>query len=153
MRRVGFAVGRTVFQVGRRHQILQHNLLPLRNLVELIEVDKCKRGESEVQVGFVFEVDAVVVVFSQLARQQDAAEARLAAPLPAYEQRHQRIARELSLTHPHGHHRAHPQMEQLRPLVVVAAHTPCQRLHSVGAVPLRQVVQIVVHWVVRLDVV
>ena len=47
---VGLAVGRTIVQFGCRDEILQHNLLPLGNLVELVEIDERKRGETEVQV-------------------------------------------------------------------------------------------------------
>ena len=81
---IGCAVGRTVLQVARRHEVLQHDLLPLGDLVELIEVDQRKRGQPEVQVVLVLEIDAVVVVFALVSRQQDPTETRLAATLPAY---------------------------------------------------------------------
>ena len=81
---VCLAVGRPVFQVSGRHEIFQHDLLPLGNLVKLIKVDEGKRGQSEVQVCLVFEVDAVVVVLTLVTRQQDAAERGLAAALSPY---------------------------------------------------------------------
>ena len=69
---VGLAVGRAVFQVGGRHEVFQDNLLPLGDLVELVEVDEGEAGQAEVQVALVLEVDAVVVVLALLSWQQDA---------------------------------------------------------------------------------
>ena len=84
MAAIGLAVWWAVFQIGCRHEVFQHNLLALGNLVKLVEVDKCKRRQSEVQVRLVLEVDAVVVIFALVARQQDATERRLAAALATY---------------------------------------------------------------------
>ena len=80
---VGLAVGWAVLEVGGGDKVFQHNLLSLCNLVELVEVDEGETGEPEVQVAFVLEVDAVVVILAKLPRQQDSAEGGLAAPLSA----------------------------------------------------------------------
>ena len=78
------AVGRAVLEVGGGNEVLQHDLLTLRYLVELVEIDERERGQSQVQVALVLEVDAVIVVFALIPRQQDTAETRLAAALTAY---------------------------------------------------------------------
>ena len=83
----GLAIRRTELHVGRRQQILQHNLLRRAGLVELIDVDQRKRGERDVQVELILEVDLVIIVVAQFGRQQDLAEARLATPLAANQQR------------------------------------------------------------------
>ena len=84
MTRIGLAVRRTVFQVGGRYEVLQYHLLSLGYLIELVEIDQCERGQSEVQVVLILEVDAVVVVLTLVARQQDATERGLATALTAY---------------------------------------------------------------------
>ena len=61
---IGLAVRWAIFQIGGRYEILQHDLLALGDLVKLIEVDQRKRGQTQVQVVLVLEVDAVVVVFT-----------------------------------------------------------------------------------------
>ena len=38
----GLAIGRTELHVGRRQQVLQHNLLRRGGLVELVDIDECK---------------------------------------------------------------------------------------------------------------
>ena len=153
MGRVGLAVGWTVFQLGSREQIFQHNLLALGNLVELVQIDESEAGQSEVEVTLVLEVDAVVVVVHQFSGHQDATEARLATALPAYQQRHEGIAAQLALAQPHGHHRAHPDAEQVGPLLVVVGYAQGQGCHSVFAIPRAHLLQIVVDGVVELDVV
>ena len=80
---IGLAVRWTVLQVGGRHEVLQHNLLTLGNLVELVEIDECKRRQPEVQVVLTLEVDAVVVVLTLFPGQQRPAEGGLAATLPS----------------------------------------------------------------------
>ncbi len=74
VRGIGLAVRRTVFQVGRRDEVLQHDLLALCHTVELIEVDQRERRQPEAQVALALEVDTVVLVVHQVARQQDTAE-------------------------------------------------------------------------------
>ena len=80
---IGFAVGRAVLEVGGGDEVLQHNLLALGYLVELVEVDEGEAGQAEVQVALVLEVDAVVVVLALLPGQEDSAEGSLAATLSA----------------------------------------------------------------------
>ena len=64
MTRKSLAVRWAIFQIGGRYEVLQHDLLTLGDLIELIEIDERKRGQTQVQVVFVLEVDAVVVVFT-----------------------------------------------------------------------------------------
>ena len=84
MRGIGRTVRRTVFQVGGGYEIFQHNLLALGYLVKLIEVDKGERRQTQVQVMFVLEVDAVIIVFAHVPGKQYPAETRLAAALTTY---------------------------------------------------------------------
>ena len=81
------AIRRTELHVARRQQVFQHNLLRIGGLVKLVDVDKRKRGQRDVQVELVLEVQLVVVVVAQFWRQQNLAEARLATTLTANQQR------------------------------------------------------------------
>ena len=92
----GLAVGRTELDVARRQQVLQHDLLRVGGLVELIDVDQRKRGQRDVQVELILEVQFVIVVVAQFRRQQDLAETCLAATLTTNQQRRQRIASQAS---------------------------------------------------------
>ena len=56
--------------------------LAMIELVGEVDVDERKRGQRDVQVKLVLEVQLVVVIVAQFRRQQDLAEARLATPLP-----------------------------------------------------------------------
>ena len=85
--------------------------------------------------------------------QQDAAERRLTATLATNQQWYQRVTRQLPLAHPHGHHRSHPQMEQLRPLFVTSRNTLCQSLYPILTVPFWQSIQILIHRVIKLDII
>ena len=147
---VGLAVGWAELHVGRRQQVFQEHLLAGGGLVELVDVDERKRGEAEVQVGLVLEVDTVVVVVAQFLGQQDAAEAGLAAALTAYEQRHQGITRQRLLALPVGHHAEQPCVEVQLPVGLAVGHPCCQGGHAVLSVPCRQMVKPVVHGVVLL---
>ena len=84
MTRIGLAVWRTILQVGGRHEILQHDLLPLGDFVELVEVDQGKRGQAQVQVMLVLEVYPVVIVVPLVPGQQNPAKAGLTAALATY---------------------------------------------------------------------
>ena len=64
----GLAVRRTELHVARRKQILQHNLLRRGGLVKLVDIDERKRGQRDVQVKLVLEVQFVIIVVAQLRR-------------------------------------------------------------------------------------
>ena len=84
MTRKGPAIGWAILQIRGRYEIFQHNLLALGDLVELVEIDEGKRGQTQVQVVFVLEVDAVVVVFTLISGQQETTERGLATALSSY---------------------------------------------------------------------
>ena len=104
MTRIGLAVRWAIFQIGGRYEILQHDLLTLGDLIELIEIDERKRGQAQVQVVLVLEVDAVVIVLALVPGQQETTERSLATALSSYENRYEGITRELPLASPHRHH-------------------------------------------------
>ena len=83
----GLAIGRTELHVAGAQQVFQHDLLAVGGLVELVEVDDGKRGQCDIQVELVLEVQLVVVVVAQFRRQDDLAETGLSATLTAYQQR------------------------------------------------------------------
>ena len=106
----GLTVGRAELHVARRQQVLQHNLLRVGGLVELVDVDERKRRQRDVQVELVLEVQLVVVVVAQFWGQQNLAESRLATTLPTNQQRRQRIASQLLIAlAPLCHHTHQPE--------------------------------------------
>ena len=128
-------------------------MLRVGGLVELIDVDECKRGQCDVQVELVLEINLVVVIVAQFGRQQDFAESRLATPLTTYQQRCQRIACQLSVTlAPLCHHTDQPVAQIHRPVWLVGRHTLSQFADAVYPIPPRQSIQPLVHGVILFDV-
>lgn len=80
----GLAVGWAELHVACREQVFQDDMLAGGGLVELVDVDQSKLRESEVQVGFLLEVDLLVVVHPQFRGHENAAETGLAAALTTY---------------------------------------------------------------------
>ena len=83
----GLAIRRTELHVARRQQIFQYDLLSISGLVKLVDIDERKRGQRDVQVKLVLEVQFVIIVVAQFWRQQNLAETRLSTTLPTYQQR------------------------------------------------------------------
>ena len=148
----GLAVGRTELHFCRRQQVLQYDLLRIRCLVELVDVDQRKHRQRDIQVELVLEVDFVVIVVSQLWRQNDLAEARLSTTLTAYQQGNQRITRQLTVAlTPLGHHSHEPHPQIFLPMGLIRRYPLREVLDIVMTVPLRQFVEPGVHGVVLLD--
>ena len=82
----GLAVRWTELHIARREQILQHDLLRVRRLIELIDVDKGKRGQSNIQIELVLEVDLIIVIISQFLRQQNLTKTCLSTTLATNQQ-------------------------------------------------------------------
>ena len=127
--------------------MLQQRLLTLRERIELVDVDKCKRGESEVDGRIVLEIDLVVIVVAQFLGQDDAAEGGLAAALVADEHRHDGVAVIAVDALPMGHHREHPSVEVADPVLVTGNNPLRQRSHTVDSIPAGQLFQPFVHGV------
>ena len=125
--------------------MLQQRLLTLRERIELVDVDKRKRGQSEVDGGIVLEIDLVIIVVAQLLRQDDTAEGGLSAALIADEHWHDGVAVIAVDALPMGHHREHPRVEVADPVIVTRHHPLCQRSHTVDTIPAGQLLQPLVH--------
>ena len=145
-------VWRTELDIVFWDEVLQNWLLIFRHGVKLIDIDEriARHGKEDVIV--VLHRQSVVEIHLQIFWQQTTAEGGLTRALRTDEQGYDGITMLTVLAHPLRHHREHPGMEVVFPVLVVRLYPSGQFTYIVVlAVPFWQVTQIILHRIIFGD--